>query len=83
MGLRMKNFDLGIHWKIQLLCVGEFTKNQFNIEWGLPKKRESWTVFRFRGLEGRGGLLVRKRAVLLSGGGGGLIPQCALCIIWY
>ena len=52
MGLRMKNFDLGIHWKIQLLCVGEFTKNQFNIEWGLPKKRESWTVFRFRGLEG-------------------------------
>ena len=27
----MKNFDLGVHWKIQLLC-GEFKKSQFNIE---------------------------------------------------
>ena len=60
----MKNFNIfGVHWKS-------------NVEGGLPKKGGAWTVCRFKGREGRGRDLARKR------GGGvleeGLIPQCTL-----
>ena len=44
----MKNFDLGVHWKIQLLC-GEFKKSQFNIEGDFLKQGGAWTVCRFKG----------------------------------
>ena len=55
---------LGVHWKIQLSGVGEFTKSWYRQEGGLPKKG---------GREGGG--LARKRGVFE----GGLIPQCTLC----
>ena len=61
----------------------KFTKKQFNIEGGLPKKRG---LGQFADLEGEGGraALARKlkegEGVFLSGE---LIPQCTLFIIWY
>ena len=39
------------------MWVGEFTKNQFNIEWGLSKKKGARTVCRF----GWGGGGLRKK----------------------
>ena len=59
MGLRMVNFNiLEVHWKIWFLG-GRFTKNQYIRGW--PKKRGSWTVYRYKGglgkKEGGGGVI--------------------------
>ena len=62
----MKNFNnFGVHWKIQFLAGGGFTKKQYR--GGDCLKRGAWTVFRFKeegACQGRGGLM---------------IPQCTLC----
>ena len=37
MGLRMKNFDMGVHWKISFLAEGSW-KTKTNVQGELPKK---------------------------------------------
>ena len=49
--------------------MGKFTKNQFNIEGGLPKKSGAWTFFRFDGEEGAAGEKAKfKRGCFWVGG---------------
>ena len=63
MRLRMKNFNMGIHWKIRFLRGrggGVFTENQYIGENCL--KRGAWSVCRFKG-----GLAKKREVVFLRG----------------
>ena len=68
--------------EISNFYVGEFTKNQFNIEEGFPKKRGPWTVCKFRGGKA-GGYWQERGGVGIFVEWGVNTPQCTLCIIWY
>ena len=59
--------------------MGEFTKNQFNIEKGDCLKRGAWTIFRFRGV----GEAARKKGDVFEWGDDTPTPVHTMYIIWY
>ena len=66
---------MGVHWKIQFLGGG-FTRKQYI--WGNCPKKGAWTVCRFNtGVDKKewGG-------VFKAGGGGGLVPQFTLWVLF-
>ena len=66
---------MGVHWKIQFLGGG-FTKKQYI--WGNCLKKEAWTVCRFNtGVDKK-----EWSGVFKAGGGGRLVPQFTLWVLF-